>query len=526
VQYIIGLVAVLIGVYIVAWLFFAALLWLVLPAFVIVLPVAMVAGITLTIVVAVLTLAGAPRYRPLTITPDDVSNGTARLPKWPADQPFGRDRAWPAYLVSQWRVDLGTATRGVRRILGRGWRVLPARIGLFALAVYPIWLAVNVGALLGGVLILAPCLAVGLVAWLGWLLVTGLLRGADAAIQRVRRSSPSCVKCYHVAKVPAFPCAKCGKQHHDIRPGRLGGVWRRCGCGAVLPTTILRAAHKIRPCCPRCGEPYRAGAAVLTDIRIPVFGPVSAGKTRLVSAGLVAMRDQAVAHGSAVEFVDEDSKSAYKTGADIIATDGNTSKTAAGQLPTAITVQIKTGRRKATLHLFDAAGEFYTNRDDNADLEFLDHAQGLVFVVDPFSMPWVSDQLGGPYNPRVAQANPAVDDPEQVYHVTVQRLRDYRIETKRRNLAIAVAKADLLMNTAPAAELSADTVRDWLNEAGLDNLVLSAERDFAEVRYFLAASVRAATPAMSPAAPFVWLVGKAGVDVMPNGQLNRTEEPV
>jgi hypothetical protein len=267
---------------------------------------------------------------------------------------------------------------------------------------------------------------------------------------------------------------------------------------------------------------------VLTDIRIPVFGPVSAGKTRLVSAGLVAMRDRAAANGAAIEFVDEDSADVYRTGAVVIETDGNTSKTAAGQLPTAITAQIRTGRRKATLHLFDAAGEFYTNRDDNADLEFLDHAQGLVFVVDPFSMQWVTDQFGGTYTPRVTAANPAANNPEEVYQITVRRLRDYRIDTTRQNLAIAVVKADLLAGTEPAVDLTPDTVRDWLDRAGLDNLVLSAERDFAEVRYFLVASVRtrAETATMSPAAPFFWLVEKAGVGVLPDERPDRTEESV
>nr|AGS49282.1 hypothetical protein [uncultured bacterium esnapd2] len=515
-QYIVGFFVALFALYIVLWLVLAVLFYVVLPVYVALIPLAVVAGMIVSIVVTTLTLVGAGKHRPATITPDDVTAGTARLPQLPKDSAFGRDWAWPSYLVSQWRVDLATATRGVLGILGRGWRALPRKVGvLMALAAYPVWLAVNVGALFTGVLIAVPWLTFVLVAWLGWLLVVGLLRGADTAIQRTRRSSPSCPACHLVTKVPVFPCTKCGTLHRDVRPGRLGGAWRRCGCGGVLPTTILRAALKIRPVCPRCEKPYRAGAAVLTDIRIPVFGPTSAGKTRLVNAGLVALRDQAAAQGAVTEFVDQESETAYREGADIIASDGDTAKTAPGKLP-AITLQIRSGRRKASLHVFDAAGEYYTNRDENADLEFLDYAQGMVFVVDPFSIPWVIDQFfGGTTHPRVAQANPAVDDPLQTYHVTVRRLRDYGIDTGHRSLAIAVVKADLLTGTEPAADLDPGDVKDWLDRAGLDHLVLTAERDFAEVRYFLVASTRAKAEAMSPAAPFVWLLGKSGVDIAP-----------
>ncbi|MFC0111130.1 TRAFAC clade GTPase domain-containing protein [Kibdelosporangium aridum] len=516
-QYLIGALAVLFGIYIIFWLVVVALFYLVLPIYLVLMPLSLAAGMVISVVIVMMTLIGARKYRPETITPEHVTDGTARLPKLPSDRPFGRDWAWPSYVVAQWRVDFTTATRGVWDILGRGWRTLPRKIGWIAsLFVFPVWLAVNAGAFLAGAMMAAPWLTFVLLTWLGWLAVGGVLRGADNAFQRVRDTRPRCQVCHYLADLPAFPC-ECGKLHRDVRPGRLGGVWRRCGCGRVLPTTILRAALKIGPSCPRCARPYHKGAGVNTDIGIPVFGPVSAGKTRLVIAGMVALRDLASANGVVTEFVDEDSENAYRTGADIITTDGNTAKTPAGELPIAITMQVTKGRRKTSLHIFDAAGEFYTNRDDNADLEFLDHAKGLVLVVDPFSIPWVTDQLGGPYHPRVAVANPAVDDPDQTYQVTVRRLRDYRIDTKRRNLAIAVVKADLLTGTDPAEDLEPATVRDWLDQAGLDNLVLSAERDFAEVRYFLVASVRVRpeTAAMSPAAPFVWLLSKAGVDVVP-----------
>jgi len=535
VLYLLGLLAALFAIYAAVWAAVAAVMWFVIPALLIVLPVGLLGGVLWGCTVALLTLAGYRRWRPRTITAQDVSQGTSNLPRLPAQRPFGRDPAWPSYLVAQSRVDLREMWGRTVGTLGAGWRRCrniglqvdhPLGRAVVVLALYPVWLMVSIGALAAAGVILLACGSALLVVTAGWLLVAGVLRGGDHLMRRLRRASGSCPSCYYVCALPAFPCARCGQLHRDIRPGLLGAVWRRCICGAVLPTTVLRAAHRLRASCPNCREPLRAGAAVHRDIRLSVFGPVSAGKTRLVYAGLLALRDQAAEAGASVEFTDEQSGRAFDHGAEIISSDADTVKTPAARLPTAITAQVTAARRKALLHLFDAAGEFSLDRSDNSELLFLDHAQGLVFVVDPFSIPWVRDQLGELGQVMLARANAAVDDPEQVYHVTASRLRDYRVRTSHQRLAVAVVKADLLADLPPARDLRPHAVRAWLWETGLDNLVLAAERDFAEVRYFLVASVRVALAGgpMSPANPFAWLMARAGLRLLP-GELDHTKQP-
>ncbi|MGH3533131.1 MAG: TRAFAC clade GTPase domain-containing protein [Pseudonocardiaceae bacterium] len=532
--YLLAFIAALFVFYLVLWLTVLAVMWLLIPAMLIVLPIGLLAGVFWGCTVPLLTLTGFRGWRPRTITARDVQQGTSNLPKLRQDDPFGRDPAWPGYLVAQSRVDLREMWRQTLRVLELGWHKCrkigdqwdnPVGWVVVVIGLCPIWLMVSVGALGAIVAILLLCLSALLVGLTGWLLVAGLLRGGDFLVRRLRRASGSCQSCYYVSSLPAFPCARCGEMHRDIRPGLLGAVWRRCICGALLPTTVLRAAIQLQTSCPNCLEPLRSGAAVHRDIRLPVFGPVSAGKTRLVYAGLLALRDQAMAAGASVDFVDDQSKRAFEHGVEIISTGSDTAKTLPGQLPTAVTAQLTVARRKALLHLFDAAGEFYIDRGDNSELLFLDHAQGLVFVVDPFSIPWVLDQLGGLGQVMLARANAAVDDPEEVYHVTAGRLRDYGVRTSSQRLAIAVVKADLLVDLPPAQDLRPHRVREWLQEAGLDNLVLAAERDFAEVRYFMVASVhsaRAGSP-MSPANPFAWLLARAGLQLLP-GELDPTKQ--
>lgn len=532
--YLLGFIVGLVALYIAIWVTVAAMMLFVIPALLVVLPVGLLGGVLWGCTVPVLTLTGYRRWRPRTITAQDVKQGTSNLPKLRADSPFGRDPAWPSYLVAQSRVDLREMWRRTVGPLGAGWRMgreigdkwdHPLGWAAVVLGLFPAWLMISIGVLAAVGAILLACGSVLLVITAGWLLVAGVLRGGDDLVRRLRRASGSCQSCYYVSSLPAFPCARCGEMHRDIRPGLLGAVWRRCICGAVLPTTVLRAAFQLQTSCPNCLEPLRAGAAVHRDIRLPVFGPVSAGKTRLVYAGLLALRDQAAAAGASVDFTDEESRRVFDHGVEIIRTGADTAKTPAGQLPTAITAQVTVARRKALLHVFDAAGEFYNDRGDNSELLFLDHAQGLVFVIDPFSIPWVQDQLGGLGQVMLARANAAVDDPEQVYHITAGRLRDYGVRTSQQRLAIAVVKADLLVDLRPARDLRPHQVREWLQEVGLDNLVLAAERDFAEVRCFVVASVhgaRAGNP-MSPASPFAWLMARAGLQLLP-GEIDPTKQ--
>lgn len=533
--YLLGFIAFLVAIYIAVWIAVAAVMWFVIPALLIVLPVGLLGGVLWGCTAPMLTLTGYRQWRPRTITAQDVKQGTSNLPKLRGDSPFGRDPAWPSYLVAQSRVDLREMWRRTVGGLGAGWRKCreiggpwdhPVGWAVVVIGLCPAWLMVSIGALAAAGVVLLACGSALLVVTAGWLLVASVLRGADYLVRRLRGASGSCQSCYYVSSLPAFPCARCGEMHRDIRPGMLGAVWRRCICGAVLPTTVLRAAFQLQTSCPNCLKPLRAGAAVHRDIRLPVFGPVKAGKTRLVYAGLLALRDQAAAMGASVDFSDEQSKRAFEHGVEIIRTGADTAKTPAGHLPTAITAQVTTvARRKALLHVFDAAGEFYIDRGENSELLFLDHAQGLVFVVDPFSVPWVRDQLSGFGQVRLAQANAAVDDPEQVYHVTAGRLRDYGVRMSHQRLAIAVVKADLLVDLPPARDLRPHQVREWLLEAGLDNLVLAAERDFAEVRYFVVASVHGAPAGspMSPANPFAWLMARAGLQLLP-GELDSAKQ--
>jgi hypothetical protein len=499
----------------------------------VVLPVALVVGVLLAYVAAGTTLLGTGSVKPETASPSHVTREEAGLPRRRGQPPFPRDYAWPNYLAAQRKIDARTMWRRGVFILSAGWKALLAYVDYFENPLlwwalifppYLTWSVVAAGVLAGMCLLTA----VGAVVVLPMLAVWGLLLGSLRLIDRARRRKAEgiCPYCYFLVRFPSYRCIGCGVTHRDIRPSRLGAVWRRCGCGVLFPTTGSGLAARLIALCPRCDRPLRNGSVLLPEIRIAVFGPVSAGKTRLVYATLAELWHKAAGNGAVLDFIDEGSERSFRHGAVIIGSAAVTPKTPAGQLLPAITLRITKSSRQMLLHLFDAAGEFYADRDDNRELEFLDRVQGLVYVIDPFSLHWVRRQLVDTLEPVLAAANTATEDPEQVYNLTVRRLRDDGVDTAGRSLAIAVVKADLLTDLPLAADLRAGRIRTWLANAGLDNIILAAERDFARVRFFLVSSMivpasAASVSAVSPSAPVTWLMRRAGFTVFPGASVER-----
>ncbi|MEU1684786.1 hypothetical protein [Micromonospora sp. NPDC005707] len=458
------------------------------------------AGVAVVLGVAGVVLVGRPGWVRIR-TPDDVHGGALAGRVAPAF--VRRDRAWPQYFAAQVLLDVRALVERVQLIIREVW-VRPHRWAR-AHRVRTWWpfyvpvLAVQAGATLGAV---AGLLGAGLVtagvstvAWLIGVPVVLLLRGVDAGWQTARGARASCRHCHQLATVPAYRCRGphppghrlTGTDlHRDLRPGRLGVLWRRCGCGSLLPTSVLRAAfsRRVEACCPSCGEPLLAGAGVVTDVRLPVFGAASAGKTQLIMSALAGLERAAKRTGVEVSLADEHSRQRHEMYARLMREGASPPKTEASGPPVAVTLRLTRGPRTALVHIFDAAGENLVDREQNARLAYLDHARSLIYVLDPFSVRRVRDEFESGAPEVFAAANPATYDPEDAYNATVQRLQEYGVRTDRRRLAFVVSKADLLEKMSAGPEGPAG-VRAWLRANALGNLVLSAERDFREVRFFL-----------------------------------------
>jgi hypothetical protein len=473
-------------------------------------------GILVGVVLSALSLVAGLARRPNLITASAYQ--AERVKAHPvATGQFEPDVAWPFYPLRQMRPDLARVGAERRARYAKLWKWPGNPLVWILLA--PLSAAILVCLLVAG---LTTLLLAGLFALVMWACAGAsaavfgsgvlLLRGAESAWHARMRTGASCPHCYHVTSRPAYRCPGCRRLHRDVRPGRLGLLTRRCECGTLLPTMVLRAAWRLEAVCQKCNTPLRAGSAVLRDVRVPIFGDTSAGKTRFLYAGLDSLIDTTTRAGIPFGFPDEESQDQATVALGLIRSGRDTVKTSQ-TLPTALTCRVGSGPGSTLVHLFDTAGENYRDAQLHDSLGFLDRGHCLVYVLDPFSVGAVGDRMAGQNARVVEMAHAAAGDPEIAYNEVVSRLRDSGVKAAEQRLAIVVSKADLLIAGGIEPPEDSAAIADWLTEMGVHNLVLSARREFAEVRYFTVASLAAtqASPAHDPGAPLRWLLASLGV---------------
>lgn len=443
----------------------------------------------------------------------------------PGPDGIGPDLAWPLYTLRQADVDRNLVRKNLRALYKRVWK-RPAdtfyrgRHGprwAWWILLFPVTFAVNIFLLTAGLSAwLSYWVYWGVVAagkWSGrtvWQLVRQQLRAAEARRRKEHYSQAACMECMHVTQWPAYRCPACTEVHHDVNPGKLGTFTRRCACGASFPTLASKAAWKTTAECKRCKKALPEGAGAVTDIRIPVFGDANAGKTRFLYASLNSLMAEAERAAIPVTFPDEAAGAEARRGRELIKAGQNTAKTSPGGI--AITFRLREGHQSDLIHMFDAAGEDYSEAQKYEKLRFLDDSQGMAYVLDPFSVQAIREQLGSQQGDILAAAQAAENDPDLAYGEVISRLRDGGVPVSAQRLAVVVSKADLLRDAGLEIPTESAAIEDWLVKAGLQNLVIAIGREFAEVRYFAVASqdVAASLPD-DPGSPLRWLLSSHGV---------------
>jgi len=484
-------------------------------------PVAILAACALALGVVLFSVAFV---RAIALDPDLVTPGTDQdeqvkaHPIGPGE--FKPDIAWPFYPFRQSRADLELTRANVSANNAALWR-RPARVFFHSSIgwwiVFPIPIAVMAFLLLATLASWFCHLVYAIVnAVCAWASLAVLVPAAAAlrAAERWRRgrqlTQAACMQCFHVTPWPAYQCPTCQRPHHDIRPGRLGLLLRRCQCGTHLPTMASRTAWRVTPLCKRCGAPLPKGMGAVRDVRVPVFGDISAGKTRFLYASLNSLMRTAQRAGLDVSFPDQDSRDLSEFGLSVVQSGRETAKTSTNTQVT-LTCRLGAGRRSQLIHLFDTAGEHFRSARQPDTLRFLDDSHGLVYVLDPFSLEVIRMQLADRDGSALDLAN-AASDPELTYDEIMSRLRDSGVPASTQLLAVVVSKADLVRSAGINLPTGSAAIAQWLRDSGVHNLVIFAPREFKEVRFFTVASQHEQPGGRDdPGAPLRWLLTSHGV---------------
>jgi ribosomal protein L40E len=475
---------------------------------------ALAVGVILFVVALSRALASDPD---LVVPAIDQGEQEKAHPVGPGD--FVPDLAWPFYPFRQSRADLKRIQANLAVLNSGAWR-RPSRAffqkpGWWV--VFPIPIAViaflSLASLMSWICCLVYALVHGMTVGASQVLLVPAATALRAA-ERWRRgrllTQGACMRCFHVTPWPAYQCPGCQRRHHDVRPGRLGLLLRRCVCGTHLVTMASRTAWQVTPLCQRCGAELPAGAGGVRDIRVPVFGDISAGKTRFLYASLSSLMQTAGRTRLEVTFPDEGSRQLAEFGLGVISSGSETAKTSTNAQVT-LTCRLGGGRRSELVHLFDAAGEHFRAARQPDALRFLDDGQGLVYVLDPFSIPAVRKRLDGRDSTPLQLAHAAAGDPELTYDEVVSRLRDSGVPARAQRLAVVISKADLLRSAGLDLPVGSGEIAQWLRDLGVHNLVMSARHEFAAVRFFTVASQDVAPGHRDdPGAPLRWLLTSHG----------------
>lgn len=299
------------------------------------------------------------------------------------------------------------------------------------------------------------------------------LRWFEITTLALRGVTTECGTCQQRSVRPAFTCG-CGRVHHNLVPGGQGVFRRSCLCGRRLPTLLINGKRTLRADCGLCHAPLPVLAQSLPSVHLPVAGGTATGKSALTHAALARLQHS----------------------------------------PTSASVHtLVLGHKhlRRLVHLYDAPGEVFESTEHLTAATFLALAGGIILVVDPFTLPAVSDRVA-PHVPT--ELRPSRTDPKTVLDGVAETLSETRGTAIP--LAVVISKADALPTTChPYTGVTADqsarsrAARQWLIDHGRVDLVNSAHNQFARVRYFVVSDRDADTPAVqdAPESPVLWLLG-------------------
>lgn len=270
----------------------------------------------------------------------------------------------------------------------------------------------------------------------------------------------ACNECKSKFLIPTYLCPDCGAQHTNLTPGMYGILRRTCSCGCKLPTAFFNGRKKLQAICPNCLQ--RGRTTYLNDresrpLCIPVVGGRSVGKTAYITAFAKRFIEfVAPQKGLEIEFYNQAKEDIYgEIKADFA--HGSTRMTARPQdlsqtssVSLSFFIKHKSLQPERLVHIYDIAGEVFTNNDENEVQQQYEYCQGIVFILDPFAIPEVRFQ----YEELLS--------PEDMAGIGRADLNDV-IDSFLNKLREVTGLSDSSMSTVPLA-----VVISKIDSAGLD----------------------------------------------------------
>lgn len=224
---------------------------------------------------------------------------------------------------------------------------------------------------------------------------------ADRIYLMKKKIFTACHECKEKSLIPTYLCAKCGAKHTNLTPGVYGILNRTCVgedpnsyCGEKLPTTFFNGRRNLEAICPYCSTPLADRESV--PICIPIVGGRSVGKTAFITAFSKQFIDKVAPSKSwEIEFYNTSKENIYKeieqdylTGSTRM-TDRPQDINKASSVSFSFFVKGAQFKPERLVHVYDIAGEVFTDNSENEIQKQYEYCQGIVLIIDPFAIPTV-----------------------------------------------------------------------------------------------------------------------------------------
>lgn len=358
----------------------------------------------------------------------------------------------------------------------------------------------------------------------------------------------ACHECKEKSLIPTYLCPKCNAKHSNLTPGVYGILHRTCVgedpdsyCGEVLPTTFFNGRKKLSAICPYCETPLNDRESV--PICIPIVGGRSVGKTAFITAFSKEFIDtlapskswETEFYNSAKEDIFREIEQDYMVGSTRM-TNRPTDRTKASSVSFSFFVKGPEFKPERLVHIYDIAGEVFTNNDENEVQKQYEYCQGMVLVIDPFSIPTVRFRCESQM-PQVDRDGIGSADIGGITDSFLNKIREVTgLSDSKMSavpLAVVIGKIDSANLMAeigdPAIRVKMaedaqkfndyyDTMdylcRKFLRENGMDGFLNNIDLKFKDNRYFSCTAIghpreQGQYEPQGIMAPMQWLFGKA-----------------
>lgn len=370
-----------------------------------------------------------------------------------------------------------------------------------------------------------------------------LLWLADRIYLKRNKIFTACPSCKARSLIPVYACPNCGARHTNLTPGKYGILYRTCSCGQKLGTCFLTGRKNYPAYCASCGEPIYDQES--KPVCIPIVGGRSVGKTAFITAFSREFIEQtAPSKGWETVPYNTDKKQIYK---EILAdySSGSTRMTDRPQdinqtsaVSFSFFVKGSDLKPERLMHIYDIAGEVFTDNTENEIQKQYEYCQGIVLMIDPFSIPAVRNRYESGLQPEdIAGIGRA--DIGGIVDAFINKLREVTGlsvgKMSSTPLAVVLSKADapglrdevgkqavkaalheMTERGIEATEMDAQdyVCRSFLKKYGMESLLNAIDIKFKNNRYFVCSAIghtrdKGRYRPEGVMEPMEWLIGNA-----------------